>query len=70
MAVLPTPIDLLPHRPPFLFGDEPKSADAALGPQILAIATDPFDSPLSDAIQAREQLVPYAKRVLARFFDH
>ncbi len=53
---------------PFLFGDEPKSADAAVGTQILAIATDPFESPLTDAIHAQKPLVPYAKRVLNQFF--
>ncbi len=53
---------------PFLFGKEPKSADAAIAPQLLAIATDPFDSPLTDAIHAHRPLVSYAKRVLGHFF--
>jgi len=53
---------------PFLFGDEPKSADAAIATQVLGIVNDPFESPLTDVIHAQKPLVPYAKRVLKQFF--
>lgn len=53
---------------PFLFGETPCSADAAVAPQILAIAKDPFDGPLNEATHAHAALLPYAKRLLARFF--
>lgn len=56
---------------PFLFGSEPRSADAAIATQLLAIAADPFDSKLTEAVYARKTLVPYARRVLGQFFpDH
>ena len=59
--------DTLGDRP-FLFSDRPTGADAAIATQLLSIATDPFESPLTDAIHAQKPLVPYAKRVLKLFF--
>jgi glutathione S-transferase len=59
--------DSLDDRP-FLFGDTPTSADAAIGPQLQCIAGDPFDSKLTEALYAHDSLVAYAGRVQARFF--
>ena len=53
---------------PFLFGDEPKSADAAIGPQLLTLAADPISSPLTEAIHEQKELFTYARRVSERFF--
>lgn len=52
----------------FLFGNAPTGADAAIAPQILTIAADPFDGPLTEAVHAYPGLVPYARSVLAHFF--
>ncbi len=52
----------------FLFGTEPSSADAAIAPQLMAIATDPVNSPLKEAIHAQAALAPYARRVLQHMF--
>ncbi len=59
--------DILGDRP-FLFGTEPTSADAAIAPQLVAIAADSFDAPLNRAIHDHPRLVDYGKRVLATYF--
>lgn len=53
---------------PFLFGDKPTAADAAIAPQILMISEDPFEAPLNDLVAAKPHLVVYGKRVLGHFF--
>ena len=52
----------------FLLGTGPTSADAAVAPQIMGIAGDPFDGPLNQAIRDQPRLVDYSKRVLKHFF--
>jgi glutathione S-transferase len=54
---------------PFLFGDRPSAADAAIAPQLQCIIRDPFESPLTAAVLQEPRLVAYAARLLARFFD-
>lgn len=49
---------------PYWFGERPTSADAAIAPQIMTIASDPLDGALSQAVAGHPSLIDYAKRVL------
>lgn len=53
---------------PFLHGEQPKAADAALGGFLMAILCESFDGPLLEAARAHPGLVAYAARIRERFF--
>lgn len=53
---------------PFLHGEEPKAADAALGGFMMAILCENFDGPLLEAARPHPGLVAYAARIGERFF--
>ena len=59
--------DLLGDKP-FLFGDEPRGADASVGAFVLAALAKATVSPLRDAAESRPNLVAYAGRVTKTFF--
>jgi glutathione S-transferase len=53
---------------PFLHGEEPKAADAALGGFLMAILCENFQGPLLEGARAHPALVAYAERIRERFF--
>ena len=53
---------------PFLFGDEPRGADATLGAFIIAGLCPIFTSAARDEIETQPALVAYARRIEARYF--
>lgn len=53
---------------PFLFGDEPRGADATLGAFAVSGLAPFFNSAARDAMKESPNLVAYAKRIEARFF--
>lgn len=53
---------------PYFFGDRLRSVDAALYPQILALADAPHGGPLRDAVQDRPGLIAYCRRCDAAIF--
>lgn len=53
---------------PFFFGDRLRSIDAALYPQILALADAPHGGPLRQAVQERTRLIAYCRRCDAAIF--
>jgi glutathione S-transferase len=59
--------DLLADKP-FLFGDEPRGADASVGAFVIAALAKATVSPLRDAAESRPNLVAYGARMLERFF--
>ncbi len=54
---------------PFLFGDEPRGADATLGAFAMSGLSPLFNSAARDAMEEAPNLVAYAKRIEARFFS-
>jgi glutathione S-transferase len=59
--------DILADKP-FLFGDEPRGADASVGAFVIAALAKATVAPLRDAAESRANLVAYGERVSARFF--
>lgn len=59
--------DLIGDKP-FLFGGEPRGADATVGAFVMHALTKTFVTPLRDAAASRPNLVAYAERVSDRFF--
>jgi glutathione S-transferase len=53
---------------PFLFGEEPRGADASVGAFAIAAFAKAFKAPLRDAAGSRPNLVAYAERMTTRFF--
>ncbi len=53
---------------PFLFGDEPRGADATLGALVMCGLCPLSSGALRDAMQEAPNLVAYAQRIEARFF--
>ncbi len=53
---------------PFLFGDEPRGADATFGAFAMSGLSPLVNSAARDAMEAAPNLVAYAKRIEARFF--
>ncbi len=53
---------------PFLFGDEPRGADATLGAFALTALCPVFTSAAHDAIEQQPALVAYARRIEALYF--
>jgi glutathione S-transferase len=53
---------------PFLFGEEPRGADASVGAFIIAALANAVTAPLRDAAESRPNLVAYAERMTKRFF--
>lgn len=53
---------------PFLFGDEPTVADAAVSGVLTSCATPFFDTPLVEMVAGHDNLPGYLKRMEARFF--
>ncbi|MGO8737426.1 glutathione S-transferase family protein [Rhodoblastus sp.] len=53
---------------PFLFGDEPRGADATLGAFAMSGLSPLFNSTARDAMEQAPNLVAYAKRFETRFF--
>lgn len=53
---------------PFFFGDRLRSVDAALYPQVLALADAPHGGPLRQAVQERPGLIAYCRRCDAAIF--
>jgi glutathione S-transferase len=58
---------LLGERP-YLFGDEPKAADATAFCMIASAAAPIFTGPLVDAVQSDRRLMAYRDRMLQRFY--
>ncbi len=58
---------ILAHKP-FLFGDEPRGADASVGAFVVGALAEAVVAPLRDAAAATPNLVAYGERVMARFF--
>jgi glutathione S-transferase len=59
--------DLLANKP-FLFGDEPRGADASVGAFVIAALPKATVSPLRDAAESIPNLVAYGERMTKRFF--
>jgi glutathione S-transferase len=53
---------------PYLFGAEPKAADATAFALVAAAAVPLFTGPLADAAQSDRRLMAYRDRMLQRFF--
>ena len=53
---------------PFLFGEAPTVADAAVGAMLISAATRFFDTPLSEMVHAHDNLASYIGRMEARYF--
>jgi glutathione S-transferase len=53
---------------PFLFGDEPRGADATLGVFVISGLAPVLSGALRDAMEEAPNLVAYAKRIEPRFF--
>ncbi|ALK08862.1 glutathione S-transferase family protein [Blastochloris viridis] len=53
---------------PFLMGEKPCGADAAVAGMLIAILCPVFDSPTRDAIERHPNLVAYRDRVMAQYF--
>jgi|SRR5208337_3458348 len=59
--------DLLADKP-FLFGDEPRGADASVGAFVIGALAKAIVAPLRDAAESRPNLVAYGERMTKRFF--
>ena len=53
---------------PFLFGDEPRGADATVGAFLIGALSKTFVTPLRDETGKRPRLAAYADRMMQRFF--
>lgn len=53
---------------PFLFGREPKAADASVGGLLLATLCEAIESPLLAVARSFPNLVAYGERIRARFY--
>lgn len=53
---------------PFLFGDEPRGADATVGAFVMGCLTKVVAGPLRDAAEAQPSLVAYAGRIAKRYY--
>lgn len=53
---------------PFLFGDEPRGADATVGAFLIGALAKVFVTPLRDAAQAQPRLLAYAERMMKRYY--
>ena len=53
---------------PFLYGDEPRGADASVAAFVIAALAKATVAPLRDAAESRPNLVAYAERMTKRFF--
>jgi glutathione S-transferase len=61
--------DLLADKP-FLFGDEPRGADASVGAFVIAALAKATTAPLRAASESRANLVAYGDRMTRRFFPN
>jgi glutathione S-transferase len=61
--------DILADKP-FLFGDEPRGADASVGAFVIGALAKATTSPLLDAAESRPNLVAYGERMMGRFFPN
>jgi len=59
--------DLLADKP-YLFGDEPRGADATAGAFVIGALAKAVAAPLRDAAESTPNLVAYAERITRRFF--
>ena len=59
--------DLLAEQP-YLFGDEPRGADASVAAFVIAALAKATVAPLRDAAESRANLVAYGERMSKRFF--
>ena len=59
--------DILADKP-FLFGDEPRGADASVGAFVIAALAKATVAPLRDAAESMPSLVAYGERMSKRFF--
>ncbi len=59
--------DILADKP-FLFGDEPRGADASVGAFVMSALAKATVAPLRDAAESRPNLVAYGERISERFF--
>jgi len=59
--------DLLADKP-FLFGGEPRGADASVAAFVIAALAKATVAPLRDAAESRPNLVAYGERMTRRFF--
>ena len=53
---------------PFLFGDKPHAADAAVWPYAIGCVTKFFESPINEYVRTKSNLVAYAARGLKLWF--
>ncbi len=53
---------------PFLFGDEPRGADASVGAFVIGALAGAIATPLRDAAELMPSLVAYSERMSERFF--
>jgi len=60
--------DILADRP-FLFGDEPRGADASVGAFVMGALAKGVATPLRDAAESRPNLAAYGERVTKRYFS-
>jgi glutathione S-transferase len=59
--------DILADKP-FLFGDEPRGADASVGAFVIGALARAITTPLRDAAESMPSLVAYSERMSKRFF--
>ena len=59
--------DILADKP-YLFGEEPKGADATAGAFVIGALAKAVKTPLADAARSTPNLVAYADRMTRRFF--
>ena len=55
---------------PYLLGDAPTCADAAVAAVLISCATEFFDTPLSGLVRQHTNLVAYIDRMKERYFAH
>ncbi len=53
---------------PFLFGEEPRGADATVGAFVMGCLAEVFVTPLREAAAAQANLVAYAQRTTKRYY--
>jgi glutathione S-transferase len=54
---------------PYVLGDHPRVVDATVFAFLWAFSSNPFPSPLGDAIKGHPNLVAYAERMRARYWS-
>ncbi|HZZ61244.1 MAG TPA: glutathione S-transferase C-terminal domain-containing protein [Roseiarcus sp.] len=59
--------DVLADKP-FLFGAEPRGADASAGAFVIAALAKATMAPLRDAAESRPDLLAYGERMMMRYF--